>query len=252
MGDLLSFAGKIAMEETTPCLQFKWRFGRGNCDFPQDEINNPPNGTLNTLEKFDPFLKRYNFTATEMAILTAGTHGIATAAAALENSWFGPFDFTLTNSGQDWIKNTINGEWKQVTSEKDLTQFTARFGKNTFMRLPSDFVFFPKKLQSFKATTFDLKLSPVQDYLETFIGKDRSVFDREFKVVFEKMLNIGTDPSKMTLFAEPLDESRECTDEYYPPLMAYAGFNSRNIVAMYACGLSLMLGLFGLIVVTAN
>jgi catalase (peroxidase I) len=249
MGDLLSFAGKIAMEETAPCLKLKWRYGRGNCDDPLSEISNAPNGTIDTLEKYTPFLDRYNFTAKEMAILTAGTHGIATAAAAPENSGFGPFDFTLTNSGQDWIKNTIEGEWEESLSEKNQKQYTARFGASTFMRLPSDFVFFPKKLQSFSASVFDLKLNDVQEYLVSFLGKERGAFDNEFKVVYEKMLEIGVDPTKMTVFEEPLDVL-ECTDEYYPPLLALSGFTTKNVIALSCCILSMVLGFFGLVYVT--
>ena len=197
-GDVISLAGKVAVETAYPCMQIKWRYGRTECS-NVDEVASGPSGKINNLEQYQPFLNRYGLTAQEMAILTAGSHGLSAAAADVENSGFGTFDFSDVYSGQQWIINTLKFNWVQNTSSAGNLQYETYLANDTtFMRLPSDLVFFP-------SVTND----PSQDaiYIENqmtfYTHQDRSTFDQDFATVYSKMLEIGVNNDHLVDFIEP-------------------------------------------------
>lgn len=231
-GDIISFGGKVAMEVTYPCMKIKWSFGRPECKNASEESLIGPLGNISTLNQFQPVLTRFNFSAREMAVLTAGSHGIATAAAALENSGFGDFDFANINSGKDWIEKSTKSKWREVINENNQTQYlTDDYGDQSLGRLPSDMVFFPRTLQSINAQIFDLSLSGVQDYLESFLAKDRSEFDNEFALVYSKLLYVGTERDNLTLFEDSYNAESSCSENYSYPLLYLSGWNSKSISA---------------------
>eukprot|EP00834_Sanchytrium_tribonematis_P006283 NODE_447_length_7292_cov_0.701932.p4 type:complete len:332 gc:universal NODE_447_length_7292_cov_0.701932:2305-1310(-) len=200
-GDVISLAGKVAIETAYPCIQIKWRYGRSKC-VRVDEQGTGANGTFHSLEEFKPVLDRYGLTPQEMAILTAGSHGLATAAAEVEHSGFGDFDFAEINSGKDWIVKSLNQDWQPVKSSKDNLQFTSQLGNTTILRLPSDLVFFPRVLTQIGTNTADTSANYIQDSLEVFARSDRSLFDNQFATVYSKMLEIGTVTDHLTEFQE--------------------------------------------------
>lgn len=220
-GDVISLAGKIAVETAFPCIQIKWRYGRTACIDKTEKEENPP-GSIDSMAKYEPFLRRYGFTANEMAVLLAGSHGIATASADQVNSGFGDYNFALVNSGKHWIESTLNLKWKGVyASMSGFFQFVSngvpsgnnegkKKGKEELMRLPSDMVFFPRVIEKIGSGNVDPSANSIQDYLETFTKVDRSAFDNEFAKVYAKMLEIGVDGMKLHSFNEPEEELEKC------------------------------------------
>ena len=199
-GDVVSLAGKVAVETAYPCMQIKWSYGRSKC-----HITTPgeiPGGNITTLAQLQPFLNRYGLDANEMAVLIAGAHGIKNAKANNENSGFGTQVFSGFSSGMNWIDVTFKLPWLKPRNSD------AFFANDPFplsvpiMRIPIDLAFFPsvaKKNDGFPDDHFD----ETEQFLKSFTTQPRSVFDQEFEKVYSKMLNIGVDPSQMVAFAEP-------------------------------------------------
>jgi catalase (peroxidase I) len=197
-GDVISLAGKVAVETAYPCMQIKWRYGRTKCS-NLNEVESGPSSKINTLEQYQPFLNRYGLTAQEMAILTAGSHGLSAAAADVKNSGFGTFDFSDVYSGKQWIINTLKFNWVRNTSSVGNIQYeTYLENHTTFMRLPSDLVFFPT------VTNYSSQsANHIQDKLASYTHQDRSAFDQDFATVYSKMLEIGVNNYNLVDFIEP-------------------------------------------------
>ena len=173
-----------------------WRYGRRQCLVP-NETQAGTNGTINSLAIFDPFLQRYNLSALEMAILTAGTHGLSGAGACANNTGFGTLNFVADASlslGQAWILKTFQSNWTACLSDHGLFQFCAfdPQSNTTLMRLPSDMVFFPSVIQSVGRGLVDLSAKPVETALWTLANAQPSVFCNLFAATYAKMLEIGT------------------------------------------------------------
>jgi len=210
-GDVISLAGKVAVETAYPCMQIAWSYGRTTCtdkNFPPSA----PKGSFSTIADFQPFLDNYGLSAYELAVLTAGSHGIATAAATVSNSGFGNFNFANVNSGQKWILNSFKLAWSLVESTHSLAQYVATGGGDTLMRLQSDLVFFPA-IVSRAGGVPDPAAHPVQQQLKAFALQNRTAFDTEFATVYAKMLEIGVDPSKLTALVEPATQG-VCGDHF--------------------------------------
>jgi hypothetical protein len=206
-GDVISLAGKVAIETAYPCVQIKWRFGRSECSSTNEEESGPP-GTIDSLGKFEPFLNRYGLTAKEMAILTAGSHGLAKAAADVENSGFGTFDFGSVHSGKDWIFKTFENVWHGSNSSNDKFQYETTIGNETFMRLSSDMVFFPSVVSKIGTGYVDTSAQEIENSLKEFTQNDESVFNNEFAKVYSKMLEIGVSDEHLVDFIE--SENTKC------------------------------------------
>jgi catalase (peroxidase I) len=244
-GDVFSFAGKVALEVAYPCMKINWRYGRNNClETTEAEIG--PSGNISSLAQMQPFLARYNFTAKEMGILTAGTHSLATSAASPENSGWGPIDFSFANNGRAWIEKSFKNSWELQVNEKNKTQYVSKFNGKELGRLPSDMLFFPSVLSNIASAVFDVSLKDVESYLISFIDKDRSAFDQEFAVVYAKMLEIGTKSSDMKEFIDTSSTS-QCIDDFPLPLLYLSGWSTKNILALCGSIACAMLGLVGLI-----
>ena len=213
-GDVISLAGKVAVETAFPCVQIRWGYGRSDC-----KISRPgaiPPGNLTKIAQLKPFLNRYGLTSNEMAVLIAGAHGIKNAKATSQNSGFGTQIFAAVNSGQNWIDLTFKLPW--------LANSAGFFANDPFplsppiMRMPIDMLFFPtvaKKSSSFNNNNVgadDPEARPVEEFLKTFVGDgvDRSNFDQEFARVYSKMLQIGV-TTKLTPFVESENTISRCT-----------------------------------------
>lgn len=210
-GDVISLAGKVAVESAYPCMQIPWRYGRSECK-STDEKPAGPSGSFNTTEQFQPFITRYGLTLKEIAILTAGSHGISGAAADVENSKFGTFDFSNVNSGKEWIVNSISKEWKQTISSAGEIQYETPLSANeTMMRLPSDMLFFPSVLNKVYHHSTPSDTNSLENDLVSYTQKDRSAFDKDFERVYAKMLEIGTNTDNLVEFKEE-PTNNKCID----------------------------------------
>lgn len=69
--DVLSLAGKVAIEAANPCMKVQWSFGRPACSQtnPPDVL---PSGVSYRPEDYYGPLQRYNLSFLEMGILVAG------------------------------------------------------------------------------------------------------------------------------------------------------------------------------------
>ena len=210
-GDVISLTGKVAVEMAYPCMKIKWRYGRSECS-STDEKPAGPSGKIDTMEKMQPFLNRYGLTGTEMAVLTAGAHGLAAAAADTENTGFGTFDFSDVYSGKDWIVKTFTNLWYAANSTQDNLQYQFNNTQNyTTMRLPSDMVFFPDVISKVGQGIVDSSAIPIQQQLQKYADEDRSSFDQEFARVYSKMLEIGVSHDTLTEFNDP-EQQGICQD----------------------------------------
>ena len=198
-GDVVTLAGKVAFETAYPCIQIKWRFGRSQCT-GQNEQEGGASGSVNSLSQFQPFLTRYGLSAQEMAILTAGAHGLATSSAHIGVSGFGNFDFAEVNSGKDWILQTINTGWKAIQSSAGNLQFLSR---SNLLRLPSDLVFFPDVVAKSGGGNVDHSADAIQSKMQNYAQQYRSQFDNDFAQVYSKLLEVGANTATLQNFVEP-------------------------------------------------
>jgi hypothetical protein len=115
--DIVSMAGKVAIEMSFQCVRVAWEGGRKNCD-PAGFVSSGPPANLDSREKLAPFLVRYGMTDREKAVLTIGSH-------AVRNSKFVPWIFTSTgqNSGPKFIQETIRLLWGMSDRRPDISMF---------------------------------------------------------------------------------------------------------------------------------
>ena len=192
-GDIISLAGKAAVEKANPCLTIRWSFGRPSCT--ATEIESGPGPAINTLAKMTPFLTRYGLTSTEMATLTSGAHGISGAANNQATSGITSFTFAKVTSGVDFIKKTVTepmsffGTW--------YGNFGPTFPGDTFGRFPSDMLFFPDTVA--KVGGVPDRSPEIAAVQKALLAHTQKTFNQAFGDVYSKMLNIGT--SKLTIFS---------------------------------------------------
>ena len=223
-GDVISLAGKVAIEEALPCIRIKWRPGRPACGF---EVEGGPSGGMTTFKQLTPFRKRYGLNATEFAILLAGTHGLK--GAKLHTLPLGELPWVSSNSGLEYIKNSFNCLWywfalmdrniKRVPKDWQLETggITHVYEAQSKIRLPVDMMFFPSKIASSvpissrSVTRVDDEFERVEAYLKNIAtSNSESEFNIEFAQVYEKMLEIGTDPKELSReFFEDLPVSHD-------------------------------------------
>ena len=199
-GDVISFAGKIAVESSIPGTIVAWEFGRSHCGRNASDAGQIPRGDLTSVDKLRPFLLRYNLSLEEMGILISGAHGLAGAKADPKNSGFGRENlqsvFASISSGTDWIRQTV-GHWSVQSSLAGKTQFS----NGQLLRLPSDFIFFPSVAGSLVpnhgGSPIDMEAADVERKLRTINTED---FNRVFAATYSKMLRIGTNASQLTRY----------------------------------------------------
>ena len=176
-----------------------------------------PSGTIAKLSDMQVYLDIYNLTHQELAVLVAGGHGIAKAAAVVENSGFGSGDKHLAdiNSGKNWIQKTFDDTWVGEMAKNGAPQWIS----GPLLRITSDFIYFPTVVKATSGGVADDTGKPIEDYMRTFVGQDRSVFDAEFAKVYAKMLEVGTSGDTLTAFDDQ-DHPGICTDSGPPAPIA--------------------------------
>ena len=214
MGDAISLAGKVAIEiaYAHADMRIPWRYGRRACLDPYNETESGTNGTIDTLAVMNPFLERYHLSAFEMAVLTAGTHGLNGSGALADNTGFGTLDFAYENSGKAWINKTLSNAWAECPSDAGLPQYCSfdTIYQQTIMRLPSDMLFFPTLIKKGGSPA----AYEVEGAITAFAKQPEEVFHRVFEAAFAKMLEIGTSTDTLTPFHEDPDA------QLPPPLLS--------------------------------
>ena len=107
----MSLAGKVAVEKAFPCIKIEWSYGRKPCTGNEEELG--PSAFIETLAGMQPFLKRYGLTATEMATLTCGAHGVAGSMNHEKESDISDFTLARVSSGVRFIRQSANVIWKR-------------------------------------------------------------------------------------------------------------------------------------------
>ena len=214
MGDVISLTGKVCIESAYPCVHVPWMYGRKAC-LIANETEAGTNGGIDTLASFSPFLVRYNLSALEMAILTAGTHGLKEAGAFANNTGFGTLNFAQETSGKVWLQKTLNNNWTGCVSDGQLFQYCA-FDleyNTTIMRLPSDMVFFPSVIEKTGSGVVDFSAKNVESALLHLSQQPQEVFNTIFASTYAKMLEIGTWNDALIQFNDSsgtLEASAQC------------------------------------------
>ena len=195
-GDVIAFAGKIAVEMAYPCIHIPFMYHRGACTAttPMGGGSIPPTPFTNNVAGYDAHVKYLQMTTTEFAILTIGGHAIKDAAAHQANTgWNGVF--SSFSSGKAFIAQTLNSTWTTTMAGTNGAYIST---SNPFIRFPSDMVFFPDSIPSRgrlrndttpQAAPFkDENAKPIQEALRDFTTKPRISFDQAFGDVFAKLL----------------------------------------------------------------
>lgn len=119
-----SFKKQVIVEFSYTCIRIDWRWGRPACNYPNKVIESGPSGAIQTLEELKPFLKRYNMSTLEMAVLQLGAHAVA-------GSKFHPWGYFGENSGTGFIYTTQNTLWTPLNSTSFQTSLPR--GSNSFV-----------------------------------------------------------------------------------------------------------------------
>lgn len=209
-------AGVVALEKTNPCIKVAWEYGRQSCI--DEEQFDGPDSNINTLAKLKPFNDRYGLTTLEMALLTAGGHGIKGAVNNLATSKVFPFKFADKTSGTDWIKVSATRSWvffrnNLISKSWFGTAAPGLFFGTQIGRFPSDMMFFPSNLkkQGFgfglglfgwlgtlrPAIVWDDSFLPTEEHL-LGLAENEAEFNKQFGAAYAKMLRIGTGNKVMT------------------------------------------------------
>jgi hypothetical protein len=226
-GDVISMAGKVAIEYVLPCIRIKWRPGRPPCGLEKDGA---PGAEFQTYNEFQGHLDRYKFTRKEFAVLLAGSHGLKEAVLHVSST---QIPWVQSNSGLEFIKDSLTKSWNAKSSSGLKLQtpmphvFFMDEKKNDLIRLPVDMIFYPKTVQKSKNTSklssivVEQQASTEETYLKGFLNRDETHFNKVFADVFAKMLEIGVNDDEMgpwyndkpdPHFEKP---SSQCPNGYY-------------------------------------
>jgi hypothetical protein len=184
LGDIVSMAGKVAIEMSFPCVRPDWSGGRKMCDSSPTSNIGPP-GSIDSRASLSPFLERYGMTDQEMAVLTIGAH-------AVKNSHVADLFYNGENSGPKFIAETVAVEW--IFTELGDDAGGDGYQNETIGRLKSDMMFLPSAVQRVKDRTAET-INVENTYVvleERLSSMNESRFDNQFEAIFAKMLLIGT------------------------------------------------------------
>jgi hypothetical protein len=196
--DIVSLAGKVAVEKAFPCIKIKWSFGRKPCAGLEKESG--PGPLINSLAGMRPFLQRYGLSATEMGTLTCGAHGIAGSLNTKENSDIHDFQLATVSSGVEFIKKSKNQEWR--LKHKNWYEDRSSSGSQKLGRFFTDLLFFPTTLRKVKDIGKVDESAELKQVERTLLGYNDASFNKAFGAVFAKMLLIGTQGTTLTPFSE--------------------------------------------------
>lgn len=198
-GDIVSLAGKVAVESAYPCLKIGWGFGRPSCQPTGREQNDGPVNTIKTVAEYKSFSDRYKFTTDQFAILTTGAHAVRGAVNRKVDT--GIHDFRLANSTDPigFIQRMLNPSFWVFKKSWFQGSFDLAFG-----RFISDFAFFPSTLRSISGAFVDesTEAAKLEQMFKNFTtsATGQSQFLQRFGKAYEKLLTLGT--SGLTAYSE--------------------------------------------------
>ena len=215
-GDVIAFAGKVAIETAYPCSNIKFKYNRGKCGNQEPVVTSlsaAPSPNIFLLHQMTPHHQYIGFSLNEFAILTIGAHAINGAAAHREVLGFDGV-FSRVSSGANFIKTTLAKTWIRRIVNGVLV-----FVSDNILRIPSDLLFSPDALVQNsvqKRMLFarkggkkgwnrdDGSLGSGQSTQPSLNNEDRANqkklqtelqnladFDAQFVRIYEKMLNAG-------------------------------------------------------------
>ena len=197
IGDIVSLAGKVAIEKAFPCIKIAWEFGRKSCIDMEQPTG--PGPMISTLAELKPFTDRYGMTPTEMAILTNGAHGIANAINNQKTSGIFSFKFATKSNGTDFIKGCANNQWRFFVDWFGTGEDV--FSGSGIGRFVSDMMFFPTTLKELANPKIPVDSSEqMASVEETLLGLTDLDFHKQFAAVYAKMLRLGTTKSNLKTF----------------------------------------------------
>jgi hypothetical protein len=217
-GDVISLAGKVAIEKIYPCLRIKWRPGRSQCGHEEEGAPGPD---IQSHSQLKPFLDRYGFSARELALLLAGTHGLN--LAVIHTDIKNELPMARVTSVKRYITDALTAKWHILEDEKPQTPMRCVFEGETdegpVYRTPVDMMFYPTSVSKargkrrFKVS--DPKMISVETYLTNVANMTDFQVQKKFGKVFEKMLEIGMPlPQETTQYLPhtPFDEDIELVE----------------------------------------
>jgi hypothetical protein len=216
-GDAVQLAGKAALETAFPCIAIEWGYGRPVCDGREKEGG--PGPLIRSSADLNPFLNRYGMTATEMAILLTGSHGVANGQNIFADTGINSFTMAFIDSGIDFIARTVNKPepWVFFFTWFGLDLVSFPFDPNfdpahgdvpfitrgTLGRFNSDMMFFPSQVARSIPVLFTIPnastdaadvgpLSAIETRLRGYLTKHPAHWEMDFVNVYNKMSRIGT------------------------------------------------------------
>jgi hypothetical protein len=222
-GDVISLAGKVAIEKIYPCLRIKWRPGRAPCGHEEEGAPGPD---IQLHRHLKPFLKRYGFTSKELALLLAGTHGLN--LAVIHTDVKNELPLARVTSVKQYIVDALTAKWNILEDEKPQTPmkfvFEGETDEGPVYRTPVDMMFYPTSVSNargkkrFKVT--DPKMNGVETYLMKLVNFTDYQVQKKFGNVFAKMLEVGMPlPTESTQylphvpFEEDIELIQECMND---------------------------------------
>ena len=196
--DIVSLAGKVAVEKAFPCIKIQWSFGRKPCTALEKESG--PGPLINTLAGMRPFLQRYGLSATEMATLTCGAHGIAGSLNNKKDTGIHDFQLATVSTGVGFIRKSKNQAWRLKHNnwyEDHSSSVSPKLG-----RFFTDLLFFPTTLRRVKDVKTVDQSAELKQVEKTLLGYNDASFNQAFGAVVAKMLLIGTQGTPLTPFSE--------------------------------------------------
>ena len=240
-GDVIAFAGKVAIETAYPCSNINFKYNRGKCGNQEPVVTSSsaaPSGNMVQLREMTPHHQYIGFSLNEFAVLTIGAHALKGADSHKET--FGvDGEFSKVTSGVKYIQTTLSNTWIRKKVDCVLVYLFSNL-----LRIPSDMLFFPdavvqvgedtwtsdgrktgKKSKKSKKNNNSCRSFQLQNYYEpknpTFPdAQDRANqkklqtelqqladFDAQFVRIYEKMLNAG---GGSTPYNEIMNQAHGC------------------------------------------
>ena len=193
-GDVVAFAGKIAVETAYPCIHIPFKYNREDCleQAPiQDLPSQIPSGFQTDLQSIELNLVYLGLTMREFAILIAGAHGIKGSQSHAELSGFSA-TFSDFSSGKNYIGQTLNSKWDLIT-KGPVGAFLTRVGLQRLVRLPFEMFLYSSSTQVQESLNFTQRreIFELKNILNSYASNPRYVFDQAFAITFGKLMMIS-------------------------------------------------------------
>ena len=170
-GDVIAFAGKIAVEKAYPCIHIPFKFNRNDCDQDVPLItlaSSVQDSRISSPSSLAAHAQYLQLSVFELAVLTIGGHAIkGSAAHSGISGWNGVF--STVSSGREYILASLSRTWSAIK-----VNGLPAFVSGEIIRLPVDLSFFPSAPKSnnlFKRQEKTFRIPPVLPFFTKFLGE---------------------------------------------------------------------------------